>query len=203
MSDVLSGAQPPVANNPLARLNKKDRRHYSAGDHDHNGQNSKAVKLASLPQSLQNLLNPIAARITRNAAATILDQTEAVVGFTTADFNTGGSLVDLLGNRLVIQTPGLYTFKYHVKWTNGASSTSRKAFLYVGGSIVDYSVNPEPVGTTNNFQGASVCKGAIDLVCPANQIIQVKAWHNNGSPLDITHLGGGTWLSAICLRRDA
>lgn len=200
MSELLGsgGGAAPVANSPIARLNKKDRRHYSAGNHDHNGVNSKLLP------NLQNLLSPIAARMTRNTAQTILDQTEAVVGFNTADFNSGGNaFVDLAGNRLVIQTPGLYSFKYHVKWVNGTATTSRKAFLYVGGSIVDYSVNSEPVGSGNNFQGASVCKGSIDLVCTANQIIQVKAWHNNGSPLDVTNLGGGAWLSAICLRRDA
>lgn len=194
---ITNGAEgPPVANLVgQPRLNKKDRRHTSAGNHDHNGVNSKLLP------DLEDLLNPIAAKISKDTAQTILDQTEATINFNTVDYNRGGNdFVDIASNRLKILIPGLYTFKYYAKWSNGNASTTRKAFLYVGGNNVDNSVNNEPVGTANNFNGSSINKGAIDIVCSANQFVLVKAWHNNGAPLDIS--AGNTWLSAICVRRD-
>lgn len=136
------------------------------------------------------LAAPPTAKMTLVAAQSLTNNTVQGVLFDTNEFDTDG-MVDLVNDRLIIQTPGLYLLQAMMTFSGNATG-ARTMYMTINGSVK----NADYRATLGSAFSTIANVGGLHRLA-AGDLITLQAFQNSGGSLAVSPVNGGPFLSAL------
>jgi hypothetical protein len=148
--------------------------------------------------ALGNTVRP-AALVTRSTAVTVQNGTDTLPTFDTPVVDTDGVFDPTIGDRLTIQTPGVYVAAGSAPWTANGTGLRVLDVLALGTNPVS---NVIAGNSDTGIAAGPNLMGAVSAPFPfdAGSEVHLNLYQTSGGPLSTLTGYGGLWIALIYLQ---
>jgi hypothetical protein len=144
------------------------------------------------PASLGHSSKPMAL-VRINANQDIPGNTDTLINWNAADYDTDNLWVPSVPNHFTVNTAGKYVIRTGVIW-NANANGGRITKIFVNGTANPNAVATTDISASNVFETSYTTESpAVPLAYGAT--VYVNTWQNGVNPLTLSSAYGGTWLS--------